>query len=171
MKTSLVINNENVELAAVEKKPGAIRFELNGKKFHFMSQRLQDGSIVLDEEIAPGVWRRVTGVVSSAGKGQFRVALGHLEAKISPVLAGGSPAAQASKLSPTAPMPGLVRQILVKISEQVLAGQPLVVMEAMKLQTTLSAGGDAIVEAVLVKEGELVSEGAELVKLSPLKKK
>jgi hypothetical protein len=53
MKTSLVINHENIELAAVEKKPGAIRFELNGKPFHFMSKRLQDGSIVLDEEIAP----------------------------------------------------------------------------------------------------------------------
>jgi biotin carboxyl carrier protein len=130
-----------------------------------MSKRLQDGSIVLDEEIAPGVWRRVTGTVSPAGKGQFRVALGQLEAKVSPVLPGAAAASTASKLSPTAPMPGLVRQILVKVGEKVQAGTPLVVMEAMKLQTTLTAGGDGVVEAIAVKEGQIVPEGAELVRV------
>ena len=48
-------------------------------------------------------------------------------------------------------MPGVIRQILVKPGDKVKRDQPLVVMEAMKLQTTLTAGGDAKVEAVLVK--------------------
>jgi 3-methylcrotonyl-CoA carboxylase alpha subunit len=107
----------------------------------------------------------VTGTVSPAGKGQFRVALGQLEAKVSPVLPGAAAASTASKLSPTAPMPGLVRQILVKVGEKVQAGTPLVVMEAMKLQTTLTAGGDGVVEAIAVKEGQIVPEGAELVRV------
>jgi biotin carboxyl carrier protein len=38
-------------------------------------------------------------------------------------------------------------------------------MEAMKVQTTLSAGQEAIVEAVLVREGEVIAEGCELVRL------
>ena len=62
-------------------------------------------------------------------------------------------------------MPGLVRQVLVKKGDRVKAGQPLIVMEAMKLQTTLVAGGDGVVEAVLVKESEQVAEGAELVRI------
>jgi len=44
------------------------------------------------------------------------------------------------------------------------------VMEAMKLQTTLCAGGDGTVEAVLVKVSDLVTDGAELVKIVPAKK-
>lgn len=168
MKTTLHINGEAIDLEAVQKKPSEIRFTLNKKDYVFFGQRLQNGSFVLDEETLQG-WQRTGGTAFPSGKGAVRVQLGNTEASVSPVIAGAT--AQASKLSPTAPMPGLVRQILVKIGDKVQAGQPLVVMEAMKLQTTLSAGGDAIVEAVLVKEGELVSDGAELVTLSPLKKK
>jgi len=162
MKTALVINGESISLDAVEKKPQEVRFELNGKTWHFRGQRLHDGSFVLEDEAS---LQRTTGVVSPAGKGQFRVALGACEAKISPVLSGAASFAAHSALSPTAPMPGLIRQILVKVGEKVKQGQPLVVMEAMKLQTTLSAGGNGVVEAVVVKVGEMVSEGAELVRL------
>jgi biotin carboxyl carrier protein len=164
MKTTLHINGESVELNAVEKKPNAVSFTLCGKKYSFLGRRLSDGSFVLDYETAQG-WQREQGVASPAGKGQFRVALTQLEAKISPVIAGVAATSAQSQLSPTAPMPGLVRQILVKVGDKVTKDQPLVVMEAMKLQTTLSAGGDGVVEKILVKEGEIISEGAELVRL------
>jgi 3-methylcrotonyl-CoA carboxylase alpha subunit len=68
-------------------------------------------------------------------------------------------------------MPGLIRQILVKIGDVVTRGTPLLVMEAMKLQTTLAAGGDGVVEAIRVKVGDLVTDGAELIKLRPSDKK
>jgi len=162
MKTALVINGESISLDAVEKKPQEVRFTLGGKTYHFRGQRLHDGSFVLEDEASS---QRTTGVVSPAGKGQFRVAIGACEAKISPVISAATSSAAYSALSPIAPMPGLIRQILVKVGEKVKQGQPLVVMEAMKLQTTLTAGGDGVVEAILVKAGELVSEGAELVRL------
>ena len=41
----------------------------------------------------------------------------------------------------------------------------------MKLQTTLSAGGDGVVETIRVKEGDLVTDGAELIKITPRYKK
>jgi biotin carboxyl carrier protein len=40
------------------------------------------------------------------------------------------------------------------------------VLEAMKLQLTLSAGGDGTVNEILVREGEMVAEGAELVRIT-----
>lgn len=169
MKTTLQLNDASVTLEAVEKKPHEVRFEMAGKRYHFFGHRLADGGFALDEEIMPGVWRRVGGSLWPAGKGTFRIELGAREAKISPVLPGVA-ASPASRLSPVAPMPGLVRQVLVKAGDKVTDGQPLVVMEAMKLQTTLAAGGDGIVEAVLVKAGELVAEGAELVRLAAAKK-
>ena len=99
-----------------------------------------------------------------SGKGASHVQLGALEAIISQESTASQDSGQTA-LSPLAPMPSLVRQVLVKAGEKVTRGQALVVVEAMKLQLTLSAGGDAMVEKVLVTVGQLVPEGAELVRL------
>ena len=47
-------------------------------------------------------------------------------------------------------MPGKVLKILVREGEQVEAGQPLITMEAMKMETTLAAEGPAQVKAIAV---------------------
>jgi len=65
-----------------------------------------------------------------------------------------------------APMPGTVTAILV--SEGVVKkGQALVVMEAMKMEFTLSAPADGVVTAVNYAVGALVDEGAALVAFEP----
>jgi 3-methylcrotonyl-CoA carboxylase alpha subunit len=65
----------------------------------------------------------------------------------------------------TAPMNGSIVRVLVQPGEQVEAGTPLVVLEAMKMEHSVRAPVAGIVREVLVVEGELVSEGAVLVEL------
>jgi biotin carboxyl carrier protein len=48
----------------------------------------------------------------------------------------------------------------------VSAGEPLVILEAMKMETPLTSPYDAVVEAVHVREGDRVAAGATLVELS-----
>ena len=67
----------------------------------------------------------------------------------------------------TAPMPGKVLKVLVRDGDLVEAGQPLVVIEAMKMETTLAAESAAIVKHVRVEEGQTVDHGAVLIELSP----
>jgi biotin carboxyl carrier protein len=67
----------------------------------------------------------------------------------------------------TAPMPGKVLKVLVRDGDLVEAGQALVVIEAMKMETTLAAEGAAIVKHVRVEEGQSVDHGAVLIELSP----
>lgn len=165
MSTPLVINGKAVELEVTERKGQSVRFTYAGRQYHFTGQRLSDGSFVLEQETAPGVWQRAGGFGFSAGKAGYKLQLGALDVAISEPRAHAAGAATESRLAPLAPMPGMVRQVLVKPGEMVTEGQPLVVLEAMKLQLTLSAGGDAQVEAVLVQAGQMVGEGAELVKL------
>ena len=65
----------------------------------------------------------------------------------------------------TAPMPGTVVRLLVAAGESVRARQPLVVLEAMKMETPLTSPYDAIVRAVHVEEGAAVTAGTLLVEL------
>jgi acetyl/propionyl-CoA carboxylase alpha subunit len=65
----------------------------------------------------------------------------------------------------TAPMPGTVIRLLVSPGDAVKARQPLVVLEAMKMETPLSSPYDAVVRAINVAEGDRVAGGAVLVEL------
>jgi len=67
----------------------------------------------------------------------------------------------------TAPMPGRVVQVLVTAGDAVRRGQPLMVVEAMKMEHTIAAPRDGAVAAVRFAAGDLVEEGAELVAMSP----
>jgi 3-methylcrotonyl-CoA carboxylase alpha subunit len=64
-----------------------------------------------------------------------------------------------------APMPGTVIRVLVEPGATVAARQPLVVLEAMKMETPLVSPYEATVRAVHVGEGDRVAGGAVLVEL------
>jgi acetyl/propionyl-CoA carboxylase alpha subunit len=65
----------------------------------------------------------------------------------------------------TAPMPGTVIRVLAKEGDRVTHRQPLLVLEAMKMETPLVSPYDAVVKAVHVAEGDRVAGGALLVEL------
>ncbi len=65
-----------------------------------------------------------------------------------------------------APMPGLVVRVEVTEGEPVVAGQGLVVVEAMKMENELKAGGAGTVRKVLVKAGDRVEKGAPLIEIA-----
>ena len=67
----------------------------------------------------------------------------------------------------TAPMPGRVVRVLVSAGDRVAARQPVVVVEAMKMENELRAAGDGTVAAVHAREGESVEAGALLVVIEP----
>ena len=75
--------------------------------------------------------------------------------------AGGDP--QGGRLA--APMPGRVVQLLVAQGDSVAQGQPLVVVEAMKMEHAIAAPRDGTIAAVRCAVGDLVEEGTELITL------
>ena len=54
-------------------------------------------------------------------------------------------------------------QVLVQAGDQVTAGSPLMVLEAMKMEHTVAAPADGVVAAVHYQAGDLIDEGVELV--------
>jgi biotin carboxyl carrier protein len=71
--------------------------------------------------------------------------------------AGGS-----GPLRVVAPMPGKIVRVLVRTGEAVQARQPLIVIEAMKMENELRAAAAGTVAEVLVEEGQSVEAGALL---------
>src|SRR5712692_2327008 len=62
----------------------------------------------------------------------------------------------------TAPMPGKVVRLLVKLGDAVEAGQGLLVVEAMKMQNEIRAPKTGKIEGLLVAEGQAVNAGEVL---------
>lgn len=62
-------------------------------------------------------------------------------------------------------MPGKVTQLSVKAGEAVVKGQPLLTLEAMKMEHALTAPFDGTVTEIAVQVGMQVSEGAVLARL------
>ncbi len=74
--------------------------------------------------------------------------------------AGGSMGAGANLFSG---MPGKIVKIFVKPGDQLKTGDPILIMEAMKMENEMRATSDVEVKEILVKEGMNVESGAELV--------
>jgi 3-methylcrotonyl-CoA carboxylase alpha subunit len=64
-----------------------------------------------------------------------------------------------------APMPGRIIQVLAKAGAKVSKGDPLLILEAMKMEHTIAAPADGVIEEVHYGPGEQVLEGAELITL------
>jgi acetyl/propionyl-CoA carboxylase alpha subunit len=73
------------------------------------------------------------------------------------------PAAAVALGSLVAPMPGSVVRVLAEVGDQVEAGTPLIVLEAMKMEHTVQSPGAGVVTAVEVSPGQQVDGGAVLV--------
>ena len=65
------------------------------------------------------------------------------------------------------PMPGTVQAVHVTEGQPVSAGQPLVIVEAMKMEHTVTAPLDGTVAELLVKAGQQVAMDETLVIVSP----
>ncbi len=77
----------------------------------------------------------------------------------------GDPTKLAPAGSLLAPMPGLVLRVLAEVGAVVTAGQPLLVLEAMKMEQTVTAPADGVVAELRAKAGEQVSTGQVLAVL------
>jgi acetyl/propionyl-CoA carboxylase alpha subunit len=98
--------------------------------------------------------------------GSWRLNASSLPRRAPPTVeATAHPDALGAQSTLTAPMPGVVIRVLAREGERVEQRQPLVVLEAMKMETPLVSPYEAVVRRIHVTEGERVTGGAVLVEL------
>ncbi len=78
----------------------------------------------------------------------------------------GASAGKKKGLRVRSQMPGKILRVLVKEGDEVAKDQPLLVMEAMKMENEIRSPGPGLVAAVKVAEGQAVETGADLIQLS-----
>lgn len=79
---------------------------------------------------------------------------------------GIADAANEAEKNLCAPMPGRVLEIRVKAGDELVSGEALIVLEAMKMENVLAAQGDVKVSVVHVATGESVEKGAVLIEFT-----
>jgi pyruvate dehydrogenase E2 component (dihydrolipoamide acetyltransferase) len=77
--------------------------------------------------------------------------------------ASPSPAAAADGPALTSPIPGTIIEVHAVVGQEVKLGDPVIVIDAMKMHTQITANQDGKVKAVLVKAGDAVQMGQALL--------
>ncbi len=67
-----------------------------------------------------------------------------------------------------APMPGLLKQVLVREGDRVERGDPLCILEAMKMENELRSPGEFIVGTISAEEGTPLEKGVAILRLEPI---
>lgn len=147
----------------LDRAGAVIEARIDGAPAKMATQPLADGAIVIQ-------WggQRLRAFAARAGE-SIAVSVGP-QSFIFKLQEASRRGARHSLATPllTAPMPGKVLKIMVREGDEVEAGQPLIIIEAMKMETTLAAEGPARVKAIPVAPGQMVDAGAVLMELSPL---
>lgn len=142
-KLNFNINGKHYEATVAEIEHNVAEVELNGKKYTVEVERSES-------------------VVSP-------VAAPKPVAAAAPAAAAAAPApkkAAAGANSVTAPLPGSVVSINVKVGDAVKAGQQLAIIEAMKMENEILAPADGTIKAVHVSAGQAVQQGDALLDLA-----
>ena len=139
-----------------------VRVKIDGREIAATVAPMPDGSAMVEmngRRVRVAGARRSSSIMVAAGPfaGEFTVVEGRAAHR-----AGGLAAPEVD-----APMPGKVLKVLVTEGQAVEQGDPLIVLEAMKMETTLYAESPAIVAKICVEAGQMVDHGARLVELKP----
>ena len=156
-------NVREVELQPVA--AGRWRVRVDQSEFELACERMPDGRLrlvgeggVTVAEVTPEGARRFVrlgvldfvleraGAPAAGGSGRGAASAGH---------AGGL----------TAPMPGVITKVMVVVGDEVAKGQPLVALEAMKMEHLIRAPRAGVVKRVAASPGSMVQAGTELVEV------
>ncbi len=147
----------SVELSAIGN--GRWRVSVDGSEFELAAERLPDGRLRLADE--QGI---ALAEVTAAGERRF-VRLDGLDFVLDRERSSRGRGRGAHDHGLEAPMPGVVTRVMVGPGDAVTKGQPLVALEAMKMEHLVRAPRDGRVKAVAARAGEMAQGGQALVEL------
>ena len=136
------------------------KMKINGEKYDARIKKYKSDQVIvevngIDYEIElEKTDRRKTEIVRSE---KTKPALEVVKTSSKPVAASAG--------SVLAPIPGLVLRILVKEGDSITAGETVLILEAMKMESEITSAITGIISKIHVKEGDSVQEGEILIEV------
>jgi len=168
--------NGRVRQVTVEQREGRYLVRLDEKAWvvdaalvgtHMLSLLMGEDSGTL------AVQSREVSLATNPLTGQFTFAVGHVPMPVSLAVRRGfgreADAAEGGSAPQriVAPMPGKVVRVLARPGDTVVHRQPVIVIEAMKMENELRASRDGTLTDILVQEGQSVEAGTLLAIVTP----
>ena len=159
-RRTLLLRHDELEqgIAVAYGGDGVYALSINGQTTQASGQLGENGQLRADLD---GL--RLTATVVAAGERRHVFLHGrvHVFASVDPLYHGLEGGGGDGGL--TAPMPGKVVALLAAVGARVAKGEPLLILEAMKMEHTIAAPAAGVVMSFRFGVGEQVSDGAELV--------
>jgi biotin carboxyl carrier protein len=161
MRRTLEIDGRSYEVELETLGAGRFRVRVGERAVEVAASALGDGRLRVIG--APGS----TEVVVTRGDREVFVSLpeGDYRIQLAAARRRASAGAHAAHGEISLPMPGRVVKLFVREGEQVTKGQPLLVVEAMKMEHTLKAPCDGAVSRLAAREGEMVEAESVLLEV------
>jgi biotin carboxyl carrier protein len=159
MEKIFSINGQEVKVQDYKASPESVTFSLNGKTYYYMLIARDGYEMILDN-----AGRFKAAVSSSSKEGESMVIANGKEAF-------GSLAGKKMKKSGahggglTSPMPGKIFKILKEAGATVKKGEPILILEAMKMEHSIRSDKDGKVSKINYQVGELVQGGVTLAEV------
>ncbi len=162
MKLKQIGDSREIEIEIIAREGTTVRARIDGNEVIAELDPLADGSAILR------IGNRRIRVLGTKTRNSIMVAAGPASFEFAAVegRAGGHRHGLAAP-EVSAPMPGKILKLLVAEGDSVEHGQPLAVLEAMKMETTLYAESAAVVKKICVGAGDMVDHGAVIIEFSP----
>lgn len=149
MKLRVQIENESYEVEVGDLTQRPILAVVDGETFEVYPEELQAVS--------------VSETAATPKKSEPRPAVPAPQSAAAVVRTPPASNAQASSNTLTAPIPGVILSVAVKVGDEIAPDQEICVLEAMKMKNTIRADRAGKISAVYVSSGDTVSHGQPLV--------
>lgn len=172
MKRELIVTADGRDRSVVVDGPlpdGRFRVTIDGAERVVDARALRPGtwSLVIDgASYVVDLDRRRTGIAATIGASEAMLVVEDALHKRLADAAGGGRGAQARGETIRAPIAGKVVKVLVAVGDQVAAGTPVLVLEAMKMENELVAERGGTVATIGKAAGQAVDTGDLLVELT-----
>ncbi len=160
MKKKYLVNNKEVEIEILKQSADRVSFKIGNKQYDFNRHGQLGDKIILESNnkmIRGSSFRdNQTGSLFVEANG-VNICIEAME--------GRKKSSSTSANSLTSPMPGKIFKVLAKVGDSVTKNQPLLIVEAMKMEHSIKANKDGVLKKILFTEGQQVKGGVLLAEI------
>ena len=159
MEKIFSINGQEVKVQDYKQNGDSVSFVLNGKNYYYMLISKDGPEMILDNG---GRFKAAVGTPNREGDS---IIMANGKEAIGSVAGKKMKKAGAHAGGLTSPMPGKIFKVLKEAGSEVKKGEPILILEAMKMEHSIRSDKDGKVKKINYKVGELVQGGVTLAEV------